>query len=57
MKCEKHPRYKGKSKPTGYCLDCWKVWLSDPYTYRWQEELTIYEINHIMMLLGGHYDY
>ncbi len=56
MKCKKHPRYKGKSKPKRYCLDCWKIWLSDPYVYRWQEELSMYEINGIMLLLGGHYD-
>ena len=55
MKCKKHPRYKGKGKPLRHCLDCWRVWLSDPYVHRWQEELTVYEINTIMLIMGGHY--
>ncbi|KKN03283.1 hypothetical protein LCGC14_1109190 [marine sediment metagenome] len=53
IRCLKHPRYKGKSKPRGYCLDCWRVWLNDPYAFRWME-LSVKEIRRIMLLLGGH---
>lgn len=51
--CKKHPRYKGVGKPRSLCLDCWKVWLSDPYFFRW-EELSVNDIRTVMLLLGGH---
>ena len=54
IRCLDHPRYKGKGKPRRNCLACWRVWLNDPYAFRWQEELTTQEVNTIMMLLGGH---
>ncbi len=52
-KCEQHPRYRGKNKPRTRCLQCWRIWLSDPYAFRWME-LSVDEIRDIMLLMGGH---
>ncbi len=53
IRCLDHPRYKGKGKPGRNCLACWKVWLNDPYAFRWHE-LNFDEIRDILLLLGGH---
>lgn len=28
MKCEKHPKYQGKSKPRNLCVTCWAMYLN-----------------------------
>ena len=28
-KCFKHPKYKAKKKPKGYCDDCWYIYLNN----------------------------
>ncbi len=53
MRCPEHSRYRGKGKPQRNCIQCWGVWLSNPYAFRWME-LSINEMRQIMLLLGGH---
>lgn len=53
MRCDEHSRYRGKGKPQKNCIQCWKVWLSDPSAFRW-EKLSVNEMRQIMLLLGEH---
>lgn len=56
MRCQKHPRYRGKNKPRCKCFQCWGIWLSKRPMgqIRWKT-LTIREIGVIMDLVKDYF--